>query len=40
VLDNRSDVVVRKFRVLLGETMLYRIDLCYFGVTSIPPGLW
>jgi hypothetical protein len=26
-LDNRRNVVVRKFRVLLGKTTLYRIDL-------------
>jgi hypothetical protein len=25
---NRRNVVVRKFRVLLGKTTLYRIDLC------------
>jgi hypothetical protein len=28
LLDNRRNVIVRKFRALLGETALYRIDLC------------
>jgi hypothetical protein len=28
VLDNRRNMVVRKVRVLLGKTALYRIDLC------------
>jgi hypothetical protein len=28
VLDDTGNVLMRKFRVLLGKTMLYRIDLC------------
>ena len=28
LLDYRRNVIVRKFRALLGETALYRIDLC------------
>ena len=27
MLDNRRNVIMRKFRVLLGKTTLYRIDL-------------